>query len=198
MEKKTKEEIRREKDQETYDMILAEFKKTKEYRKLEEKKKMFHARLDYINEIRMSGEIKKAWNRYLDRLKGETLYLVDAIHELDDEDEKRCFLDLFSVIVMANIMDFMVADMNEIFQKKSKIQKYTAFDKLVGLSKELEQAVKVIVRGESYGFLDKYAEVSDEIQKMIEDKISDTLYADMMARLIEETEQDKEARKCLS
>lgn len=147
-----------------------------EYKKLVEGRNKYLAKLDHVNAAVMNKRINEAWMDFLRGYRRKALGIEGFIGKMDEEDRKHGFIDLLTIMMMTNILDFVVADLNELFKKYDKDAKFSGFKKLIELSKECAVQVKMVCDKSDYEFNDRFAEFSDELQEMIQSKVEETLY----------------------
>lgn len=166
-----------ENEKEMLDNLRDEFMRTKEYRKLEERKRMYSKNMDYVNVSVINKRIKEEWVNFLEYKQRQAIGVEEFMRKMNEDDSRKCLVDLLSIMVMTNIMDFLVAEVKEFISKYSRTAKFSAFDNMMNLSRECESQVRLICKDAGYEFNDKFAEYSDMIQEMITDEVEKTMYS---------------------
>ena len=149
------------------EMLRDRFHKTPIYKKLIERRTYYERRMDVMNAGMINKRIKEEWINFLEQTRTESMKVEEFMERMSREDNDRCMTELFGVMVMTNIMDFLVADLNETFRKYHKVERFSMFDKVVDLSKECVAQVAFMCKDASYAFQDKLAECSDDLQEKI-------------------------------
>lgn len=165
-----------ENEKKILDNLREEFMRTKEYRKLEERKRMYSKNMDYVNVSVINKRIKEEWVNFLEYKQRQAIGVEEFMRKMNEDDSRKCLVDLLSIMVMTNIMDFLVAEVKEFIAKYSRTAKFSAFDNMMNLSRECESQVRLICKDAGYEFNDKFAEYSDMIQEMITNEVEKTMY----------------------
>lgn len=142
------------------------------------KDKAKHTRMgNYVMDIQTQSKIEEAWNSFIKNFEKTQVSFMDTVSKMNEEDRKRSMVNLFSLVMMADCFDFMLADIKETLNKYEKGSVLDQFDAMNKLSKESANQIRFLLDKTEYSFSEEYANNTDILREMIIEKVEEGMYS---------------------
>ena len=142
------------------------------------KDKNKYARIgNYAMAVQTQAKIEEAWKSFLGDFEKTQVSFIDTVRKMDEDDRKRSMVNLFSLVMMADCFDFMLADIKETLNKYEKGSVLDQFDSMNKLSRESANQIRFLLNNTEYSFSEEYANNTDLLREMIMEKVGEGMYS---------------------
>lgn len=132
---------------------------------------------NYAMAVQTQAKIEEAWKFFLSDFEKTQVSFIDTVRKMDEDDRKRSMINLFSLVMMADCFDFMLADIKETLNKYEKRSVLSQFDAMNKLSKESANQIRFLLDKTGYSFSEEYASSTDLLREMIMEKVGEGMYS---------------------
>lgn len=132
---------------------------------------------NYVMAIQTQAKIEEVWNSFINNFEKTQVSFIDTVRKMNEEDRKRSMVNLFSLVMMADCFDFMLADIKETLNKYEKGSMLDQFDAMNKLSKESANQIRFLLDKTEYSFSEEYANNTDLLREMIMEKVGEGMYS---------------------
>lgn len=132
---------------------------------------------NYVMAIQTQAKIEEAWNYFIGNFEKTQVSFMDTVKKMNEEDRRRSMINLFSLVMMANCFDFMLADIKETLNKYEKGSVLDQFDAMNKLSKESANQIRFLLDKTEYSFSEEYANNTDLLRETIMEKVGEGMYS---------------------
>lgn len=132
---------------------------------------------NYVMAIQTQAKIEEAWNSFIGNFEKTQVSFMDTVKKMNEEDRRRSMINLFSLVMMADCFDFMLADIKETLNKYEKGSVLDQFDAMNKLSKESANQIRFLLDKTEYSFSEEYANNTDLLRETIMEKVGEGMYS---------------------
>lgn len=168
------------------DLIRKKFLENPRIKEMQERKMRMIRTMNFVGAAMLEKEIERRFEAFTDMINKDTSTAIEAIAKMGGEDAKRNLTNFYTMLMMINIMDFMIADMHESLKRHGINKRFTFFDKLMNMGKELEWQVSYLTKNTEENFIYWFAVKSDELQEKMMKEVREEILPFILKRIDEQ------------
>lgn len=153
--------------EDNYKELKERFESKPQVQKLLEHKRKAIITRNFALAMEIETKLDSIFKQYLEEQGKESSSAIKEIINMGGEDAERNLVNFYTMLIMINIMDFMLADINESLGKHGNRKRFVFFNKLMKMGKELSEQVKYMLKGADEDFCGWFADESDAIQEVL-------------------------------
>lgn len=150
-------------------------------------------KMNFTKAIEIQSIIEGTWEEFLKNFQSASVSVIDTILKMSEEDKERNLINLFSVVMLADCFDFMLADIKESFKKYEKGGVLSQFDGLNKASKEAAAQIRFLLDQNGYDFSEEFADNSDSLRESIMENVKNGIYVSQLAKINKHEREDERA-----
>lgn len=167
----------------TIEDLRKDFEENKMIKKLLDKKKEYSFRGNIAMVFEIDAQVEKAWKEVLKNFQRKAVSFKEAVMEMEPDDAREAYLDLYSLMLMADCFDFINAEMEELFSKYGSTPVLEAFSGIRKAARLGKAEISEVLGRADLGAQESLAIYSDELRELIKGNVKKGFLQDMLMRM---------------
>lgn len=148
-------------------------------RKLRDKQKAAYVRRDYIEAIKLKNDIEEVKQQVLklcfERQQKEFVKLEEIMRGMDAEDVATIVEFSNAIAMCCDMIEGLVMDMQEVCKKYEQGMEIVSYSKITDIGEVVKDQLRLLNSNTDWHYLGKFGDTSDDMRKMLLNKVKKML-----------------------